>query len=194
MTLQNICDLFDSYYIADKQDELLTNYTSSSSMIFTDGTYDDYVGSDGNIHISNLSTGSTYICFKDEYNKIFISIYKYIYDGKFKDIISALNKLRETTGIKRIGSDDLEDHFTPNKLIDINTFKCPDCNSNMIWAKASKTSDTIVAYCNKCDMEYALVPSRYYIIKAKKKLYSDNSNSRNKIKELGGNKNGDNQD
>lgn len=189
MALQNICDLFDSYFIADKQDKLNIDYLASSTQIYSDGEFDQHVGSDENVHISNLN-GASYIMFLDQNKNIFIAIYRYIYDGKYKEIVDQLNKLRKFTGINKHEKSEKVSVENKNDIVDINTFKCPDCDSDMIWSKPYKDSDTIVSMCKKCNIEYALIPSKYYVIKAKKRLYKSNNNFRNI--NLGGIKNGDN--
>lgn len=65
-----------------------------------------------------------------------------------------------------------------DRVVDMNTFKCPDCGILMKYRKIPNT-DTIIGYCSKCFVEYTLVPSRWYTIKARKVNYSAMQHSRN---------------
>jgi len=177
MTLDNICTLFDSYYIAEKRSELNTKYIASSELIYSDGQFNHRINSDGYITIDNVKDAE-YIIFIDQNGDVFIAIYKYIYDLKFKDIITNVNKIRSSTGMRKHSIVSHED--TPNKIIpsgnviDVNNFKCSVCNNDLEFSKLKNA--TVLAVCKKCNVEYALVPSKYYILKAKKQIYeSDDS-------------------
>lgn len=180
--LQNVCNLFDSYFIAEKQNQLNKEYKAVSDNIITDGNYDHRINGDGYIVISNISETANYLIFIDQNGDLFLAVYKYTPSIKFKDITDAGIKIRKNTGIKKhsvlADSTSLIPSFVKPSditqsglLVDINTFKCPDCKKNMIFGKFPE-SETIIAYCKNCQMEYALVPSKYYVIKARKQLYN----------------------
>ena len=193
MILQNVCDLFDSYYIADKREELNNNYIASSTEIHTDGTFKKDIDSDGFIHISDLSDDASYLIFTDQNNNLFISIYKYIFDGKFKEIINILNKIRTNSGKKRKNDNECKPSFDPLKnLIDINTFTCTECDSSLVWKKPNNIADVIMATCKNCGTEYTFIPSKYYVMKSKKQVYKPDHNFRNVLKSKGEQNNGKN--
>ena len=180
--LQNICDLVDSYYIVDKAEKLNSTYLASSTQIYSDGDFNQHVGSDGNVHISNV-INANYIMFLDQNKNIYIAIYRYIYDSKFKEIIDNLINLRKITGspkhAKKLeeSSNMQEDTNTDSEknIVNLNEFVCEKCNSDVVWNKPYKDSDTIIAFCKLCGMEYAFIPSKYYVLKAKKKIYKPNN-------------------
>ena len=179
MTFENVLDLFDNYYIADTQAALNQEYIANSSSIYCDGTYDHHVKSDGYIKIYNISNTANYIIFLDKNGDLFISIYKYIDEAKFKQIVDYLNDLRKSTGIRRHSTNHLHlsEIEADSNIFDINTLECLECNNELRFTKV-KNSDTIVGYCHRCNIEYALIPSKFYVLKAVKHLYSDNQNAR----------------
>lgn len=182
MKLENLCDLFDSHEIVDKKDALSKVYVASSSIIYSDGEFDQYVDKDGYVRITNI-TDAMYIMFLDIEGDLFISIYKYIPETHYKEVIDRMNKIRNQMGMQRhnnIHSDffvDLEKSSlleTDNTLVDVNNLKCGECGNNM--RKKFKKDKDIVAICDTCNLKYLLIPSKYYVIKAKEILYSSISN------------------
>lgn len=180
--LQNVCNLFDSYFIAEKQNQLNKEYKAVSDNIVTDGDCDHRINGDGYVIISNVNKVTNYLIFIDQNGDLFLAVYKYTPNAKFKDITDAGLKIRESTGIKKhavladsassISSFVKSADITQSELlVDINNFKCPECKKSMIFGKVPE-SETIVAYCKSCQIEYAMVPSKYYIIKARKQLYT----------------------
>ena len=179
MTFENILDLFDDHYVAETQAALDQEYTANSNNIFCDGSFEHHVKSDGYIKIYNISHDANYVIFLDKDGDLFISIYKYIDEPKYKHIIDHLNELRKTTGVHRHSAHSmhLAEIEHDNNIFDINTLDCLECGNELRFTRI-KDSDTIVGYCHKCNIEYALIPSKFYVLKAVKHLYSDNINAR----------------
>lgn len=101
MTLNNLCDLFDASYIADHKSELNNGYIASSELIYSDGKFTSHINAEGYIEITSVSTESNYLIFIDNNGDIFLSVYKYLAETKFKEIIDDLNILRSQTGMHK---------------------------------------------------------------------------------------------
>lgn len=195
MILSNICALFDSYDVVEKSSQVYGPMYASSEHIFTDGNYHSHIDKNGYIEIYEISDAN-YIMFLDQTGAIYIKVYKYTPETTYKEIINNLNMLRKLTGIKskvdedpddsteddNIQEDDKEDIKIPDSLrskyVDINTFVCPECDGKMRYAKINGT-DAILARCAKCSTEYTLMPSKYYVIRAKKITYKSQAGRRN---------------
>lgn len=193
MILEDLCDLFDASYVADKQNQLDKTYLASSEFIFSDGHYSHHVNSDGYISISNL-TGANYIMFLDVNGDIFLAIYKYIPQSKYQDIVENVTSIRNATGMKKHSIVKAADPVNTNidhtevvkndLLVDINNFRCPECKGEMFIKRLNKNPEDLNAKCVKCHTEYILTPSRYYVIKSKTRRYSPNDDFRkNQFKE-----------
>lgn len=178
--LKEICEMFDSYFIADKQNQLNKKYIASSDIIFSDGKFNHHINTDGYIVIDNIEDAN-YIIFLDQSGDAYIAIYQYTPAHKFKDITDKNKQLRDSTGIKKhsiIADTIVPDVDLSEKLVDINEFCCPGCGGKMKFLKVKSSNETIVAYCESCKTEYVLIPSKYYVIKAKKQFYNS-TNERN---------------
>jgi uncharacterized protein YbaR (Trm112 family) len=191
--IDDVCSKFDSYFVAEKQNQIDKRYRASSDIIFSDGKFDHHINSEGYIVIENVRDAN-YLIFTDQTGDVRLIIYQNTPSFKFKDIIDRCNQIRETTGeIKSEDKNDNSDIKISERLIDINTFVCPTCNGKMTLIKPKSTSETIVAYCKKCNIEYVLVPSKYYVIKAQKQFYNSTNERHtmveNIISKKGSNKN-----
>jgi len=186
MTVTDICSLFDAHFIADKQEQLDDEYITSSMNIYTDGTYDYEINEkNGLIMLTNVHNAN-YLIFVTELGHLFLAIYKYTPESEFTNITTDLTKLKRQ--ISNEPQNTLDDNnikldigdiiSKDDQLININNFKCLDCNNKLIFNKPSNNTDTIIAYCNNCAVEYALIPSKFYIIKAKKEIYVNSKNAR----------------
>lgn len=98
MTLTNVCQLSDIYYIADHQIELNQRYVSLSDRIYTDGKASHHVDKEGYIIIESI-IDANYLVFIDKNGDVCLWVYKYIPDTMYKTIIDHLNLLRTQTGI-----------------------------------------------------------------------------------------------
>jgi hypothetical protein len=180
MTIENLCVLFDGNTVVDKKNQLDNEYIASSNIIYSDGKFSTKIDSSGYIHINNISDTTNYLIYIDQNGDIFLVIYKYIAETKFKEIIDKLNSIRDQTGMRKhsllnrtedgMALDDMAD------LKDINDLHCESCNDKMEIVKIYKNGD-MIAICNKCNIKYALKPSKYYVLAAKTKIYSSNKYS-----------------
>ena len=189
MNLINLCAMADSYYIAEHKAEINQNYLSSSELIYTDGECEHHINRDGYIEISNI-TNANYIVFMDQAGNVFLSIYKYILDVKYKDVLDALNQLRAQTGmykhnanyevpknnldvnpnkIEPLREDDEILKLGPDELVNVNSMKCSICGStDFIEPFKYDYNWNIKCQCKKCNTIYTLIPSKYYLVKSKK--------------------------
>lgn len=183
-SLIKLCESFDHCFIAEKQIDMNRKFISSSDDIFTDASnYDHKIDNEGYIVISNID-GANYVVFLDKYKELYLAIYQYTPKSEYQDIINAGNRMREkhmigkkqdkkepekTSETKKVNeSHDKEIDYS--KLVDINKFtRCLSCNTELTRVK---DNNSFVYTCNKCKLEYTLVPSRYYVIKSRKQFYS----------------------
>ena len=194
MILSNICSMFDSYDVVEKASQIYGPLYASSEHIFTDGTYHSHINKNGYIEIYEIADAN-YIMFLDQTDAIYIKLYKYTPETMYKEIINNLNMLRKLTGIKsKVDDDSEDDDIEPeaeeskedikipdslrSKYVDINTFVCPECTGKMRYSKINGT-DAIIVRCAKCSTEYTLMPSKYYVIRAKKITYKSQTGRRN---------------
>lgn len=190
MTLLNLCSLADSYYIAELKGELNQDYFSSSDLIYSDGTFDHHINKDGYIKITNLQ-GANYILFMDQSGNIFLSIYKYTSEPKYKEIIDNMNHIRDQTGMYKHSESIFNNIAAPkinipkdkvevpreedevlklanDELVNINNLSCSVCGStNFVEPFELDHEGTIRCQCNQCRTIYELMPSKYYLVKSK---------------------------
>lgn len=163
MKLQDICALVDQYYVAEYKAELNKTYIASSDTIITDGTNTSNIDEEGYINIKDVD--AEYIIFVDKHSKIYLGVYRYIKDNKFKEILDGINTLRS-----HIGSVLLKPtNGTPaDGLININDMTCTECGLKD-FSKFSVNSSTIEieCVCKNCKTKFKLVPSKYFVIKSK---------------------------
>ena len=101
MTLTNLCDLFDCSFIADHKADLNSNYKASSDLIYSDGKIESHIDKDGYIIIESVDDDANYLVFLDQNGDIFLAVYRYLLEVKYKEVIDCLNNIRSQTGIKR---------------------------------------------------------------------------------------------
>lgn len=205
MRLRNLCKMFDVASIVEKQSQVSGKFTASSENIYSDGHVHQRINSEGYIEITKIDGNPNYVIFLDRNGEIFIQIYKYTPDTLYKRIIDDLNKLCDELGVyhEHVDISQITANIDPktnqnqvhhqtqhdgpsltlpdslkSRVIDINTFKCPDCNIGISYRKIPN-SDAIIGFCSKCFVEYTLMPSRFYVIKSKKVNYPAIKESRN---------------
>lgn len=177
MTIENLCDLFDSHMIVDKMNKMENTFTASSELIYSDGEFDHNIDSEGYIKISNIRD-AMYIIFIDSAGDIFLCVYKYIPETKYKNVIDKLNKVREITGMKRhnnIGEAANDRIRINNSLVDINNLQCPECKEIMS-VKEKSGKELMIAECSNCGTKLLLEPSKYYVITTKQQKYDKTDN------------------
>ena len=198
MNLAQLCQLADVFYIAENKKELDQHYIASSEIIFTDGKNKHHIDADGYICIKDIDNAN-YIIFLDQDGNIYLGIYKYIQESKYKEIVDGLHHIREQLGLHKHARThintpeeeaekppepmtDRRDHtnesIISDDLVDINNPICEECGStefNTPFIYNSKYE--IECVCSKCGIQYTLVPSKYYIIKSKTIYKPDNPNS-----------------
>lgn len=181
MTLDNLCSLFDEYEVVDTQIQIDSEYYSSSEVIYSDGEIISGINGEGYIHIKEVHNAN-YIMFVTIGKKLYICLYKYIPEVKYKEIIGKLNILKKSIGEiaencehieKEMEEDRNRDKNEFDDLININEFKCQECDSNekMIFSRSKTNPDALETKCNKCKTEYTFVPSKYYRMSSKKIIY-----------------------
>lgn len=171
MNLSNVCAISDTYYIAENKLELNQEYLSSSELIYTDGNYNSHINKDGYIKIFDVYDAN-YLVFIDESGNLFLAVYKFIADIKFKDIINAINDIREQTGMHKHdkSANKKEDEVSESidELVDINNMTCDVCGSEDFVEPFKYDKDrNITCQCKGCNTIYKLSPSKYYAIKSK---------------------------
>ena len=173
MNLLNVCAIADIYYIAENKLELDQEYLSSSELIYSDGTFSHHINKDGYIKIFDIYDAN-YLVFIDQNGNLFLAVYKFIADNKFKDIINAMNSIREQTGMHKHDKSANEDtNISPetiNELVDINNMVCSVCGSTEFYEPFvyNENKRDINCQCKSCNTIYELAPSKYYVIKSKK--------------------------
>ena len=192
MTLVDLCSLFDKHEIVNTQEEIDREYFATLDTIFTDGEYKTNVDSDAYIHITSVKN-ATYLIFVDIKYKIYICVYKYIADTKYKHIIQRLQILKNT--IAKLGvfldhnTEDAIDDYIDDDVIDINSFTCIECGSKdkMKFNRSKTNPEAIETKCSTCKAEFTFVPSKYYKLSSKRVIYfkSEKSSRQIEIKENG---------
>lgn len=182
MTLSNLCSLADTYYIAEHKPELNQTYISSSEFIYSDGTFKHHINNDGYIEIGEI-VDANYVTFIDQAGNLYLAIYKYIQEIKFKEIIDRINKIRDQTGMHKHSTvivdndsdaeppaekDKILTNSADGDLVNVNNMVCSICGSNKFVEPFVYDADhNITCECENCRTVYYLIPSKYYIIKSK---------------------------
>ena len=180
MELADICAMVDAYYIAENKLELDQSALSSTEHIYSDGTYDQTITKEGYVKIFNIKNAN-YLIFIDSKHQLYLSVYKYIFNTKFKKINDDIEELKELLNKDELLSDK-SSNTNPNildGLVDINNMICEECGSNDIKEFYHYEDNLIKCVCNNCGTEYILEPSKYYIIKSKKVINTSNQNTIN---------------
>lgn len=100
MTLTNLCNLADAYYIAKHKYEINQDHIASSNLIYSDGTSKHHVNNDGYIHITSVDDAS-YLIYLDQEGNVFLWIYELTPEIRYKEIIDNMNTLRSITGMQK---------------------------------------------------------------------------------------------
>lgn len=184
MTLNSLCDLFDSYYIADPKGTINQRYRASSDMIYSDGIVHSHIDKDGYIDIKSVENAD-YIIFVDSTGKIFLSIYKFTDETKYKTIIDSLNKLKaqirthqdtDTKSDTKSKGSKKETRLnvkinTDGGVYNIDEFKCFECNSDPAFDTSIDDRSNVFMVCKTCGCKYTFVPSKYMALKTKETTY-----------------------
>lgn len=174
MRIRDLCQMADQSYVAQHEAELNKKYIASSDVIYSDGTNSHYIDAEGYINIENISSDTSYIIFIDQAGQVYLGIYQYIEDSKFKEIMDNLKKIRLISNgyIKKVNTDNLS---TKDGLIDMNNLICSECGSKEFTQfKYVNTIGEIECRCKFCRTNYTFAPSRYYFIKSKTVVYPAN--------------------
>ena len=185
MELMDLCSLFDRSEIVDSQTQIDREYYASTDTIYSDGEVKTNVTRDAYIHITSVRGVPNYLMFVDIESKIYLCVYKYIPATKYKIIRQQLQILK--TQLDRLNEhewdDDIIDEYIDDDVVDINTFKCTECNSteefNFIRSKTNP--EAIETKCKICKTEYIFVPSKYYKMSSKKVVYHKSEKSSRQI-------------
>ena len=189
MNIIDLCELFDKYEIVKTQIEIDRSYYATVETIYSDGDVAYNITSNGYIHINSVQNAS-YLMFIDIEYKKYLCIYKYIPESMYKPIIQKLQILNET--ISKINvfdecddthSVDNNDQVINNDVIDINTFKCTECDyeNKLIYTRSKTNPEALETKCDKCKTEYIFVPSKYYKLSSKKIIYFKSEDSSRQI-------------
>ena len=178
MSIVDLCNLFDRSEIVDTQLELDREYYSSSDSIFTDGDYKTSIDdANGYIHITSVQN-ATYLIFIDVENKIYLCVYKYLPTNKYKFIKQKLQLLKNTINqYNNSNTTPVEPstntQYNTGDIIDINTFKCTECNSTakLCFRRVEGNPDALTTKCSICKTEYVFMPSKYYKLSSKRIIY-----------------------
>lgn len=178
-TLEQLCGLFDKYEIVDTQMKIDREYYSSSDVIHTDGDIKTSVNYDGYITIESV-VNATYLMFMDLEQKIYLCVYKYVPKTQYKHIKQELQILKN-----KIGVDDniVSDININDDVVDINTFRCVECdfNDKLIFKRSKSNPEALECKCKMCKTEYTFVPSKYYKLSSKRVIYFKSEESSRQI-------------
>lgn len=177
MTLENLCSLFDQYDIVDEKIDLSRDYYSFSENIYTDGKETHNINREGYIHIRDVQD-ATYIAFVDRLHNVYLCIYRYIQETKYKEIIDKYNILKST--VRNDSKSKSKSTVLAEDIIDINDFKCTECDSDeeLIFKRSLTNPDILTTKCKKCKTEYTFTPSKYYKLASKRLIHSKSNTSR----------------
>lgn len=178
MNLTELCSLFDRYEIVDTQAQIDREYYATLEDIYTDGDYKTNVTRDAYIHITSVQNAS-YLIFVDLESKIYLCIYKYVPETKYKLIKQKLRFLKTVLKEMNINNDYKDDKIEIIKecidddVIDINIFTCTECNceDKLIFYRSKTNPEALCTTCNNCKTEYTFVPSKYYKLSSKRVIY-----------------------
>ena len=180
MTLENLCSLFDQCDIVDKQIDLSHDYYSISENIYTDGKLSHNINREAYIHITDLKD-ATYIAFIDKSHNVYLCIYRYTQETKYKEILDKFNVLKSIArGESKQSRNNKPNAIISSDIIDINAFKCTECDSDddLVYKRSSSNPDILMTKCEKCKTEYTFTPSKYYKLASKRVINSKSTTSR----------------
>lgn len=188
MKLTELCNKFDQYEIVDTQIQIDRKFYSIHENIFTDGTISTSMSSKGYVRIDSTHDAN-YLMFIDTQHKIYLCIYKYISETKFKEILrnkSTLRKILDEFNTDKAETENYHidsDIHIEDDLIDINEFICTECSSEekMKFTRSKTNPDVLETRCEACRTEYSFVPSKYYKLSSKRLVYFKSETTSRKI-------------
>lgn len=186
MTLTELCSLFDRYEIVETQTQIDRRYYATTETAYSDGKIESTVGNDAYIHINSVHN-ATYLMFVDIEHKIYLCVYKYIPNSKYKVIRQQLqilkNIINKLNNIDEYNDIDALDNHIDDDVIDINTFTCTECDSEerLVFNRSKTNPEAITTKCKTCKTEYVFVPSKYYKLSSKKITYFKSEKSSRQI-------------
>lgn len=158
--LEEVCSLFDGYYIANSTLQMNKKYIALSSIIYSDGSYTKDAHRDGYVHIENIRDAS-YIIFINANEEIYLAVYKYIPESKLADVEVKFKELRSLLpSIADANNDGLPD----NNTINMEDPRCPFCNEPIVVCNSSMDKMLHISKCNICKKGYTLEPDENFKI------------------------------
>lgn len=113
MNLNELLKQPDTYYIAATRAKISeSEYLSQSELIYSDADFKHHIRSDGYIKITNINLKVNYIVFLDSNGNIFLAIYKFIPEEKYKEVCDAICSLRKQLGVYAHNPEPLPDAET----------------------------------------------------------------------------------
>lgn len=172
MTLTDLCSNFDQYEIVEHQMQIDRSFYSISDIIYTDGELEKNINKTGYIHIRSVKNAN-YLMFIDMQHKLYLCIYQYIPKTKYKAILRGMHSLREVLTDHTSTAQVNINHHIEDDVIDINLFKCTECNSEnkLVFTRSKTNPEALETICKDCRTEYVFVPSKYYKLSSKKVIY-----------------------
>ena len=174
MTLENLCQLFESAYIAHNKAEINKKYITSSTLMFSDGKIHTSVNNEGYIIIERIDDEPNYVMFIDQHGDTFLAIYQYISnrtddDDELSNFAGKINKRNNINREPTAENDEILRKENDPKLININNLVCDECESNEFIEPFWRYADgRVKCKCAKCGTIYDLIPSKYYIVSSKR--------------------------
>lgn len=178
MTLEKLCSKFDRAEVVNTQMQLDRVYYASTDTIYSDGNIKTSIRDDGYIRIDSVQDAN-FVIFVDLENKIYLCIYNYTPENKYKLILQKLrllkniiNELNGTDLSENMVTETINNHID-NDVIDINIFTCTECGSEekLEYNRSKTNPEALEAKCTKCQTEYTFVPSKYYKLSSKRIIY-----------------------
>ena len=170
--LEDVCGLFDSFYIANTQTQMNKHYIAISSVIFSDGGYHKDAHKDGYIHITDIDDAS-YIIFINTNKELYLAVYKYASESTLADIEIRAKEIRTK----------MSELFGGDSTINIRDRKCPFCN-NALQLCGNVIGGVLVysTRCNHCNKGFTLEPAANYLITTVTNYGKKGSNSKHEVK------------
>lgn len=161
--LQEVCDLFDSYYIANSMIQMDKRYVAVSGLVHSDGSYTKEAHRDGFVYIENVKDAN-YIVYIDKNKELSLAVYRYTSESKLADIELICKEIRNNMH-ELIWDDEDGDGVPDNNTINVEDPRCPFCNSPIVVCNNSMGDKMLyVAKCNDCNKGYVLEPDDNYRI------------------------------
>ena len=180
--LEDVCGLFDSFYIANTLTQMNKHYIAISSVIFSDGGYHKDAHKDGYIHITDID-GASYIIFINTNKELYLAVYKYASESTLADIEIKAKEIRTKMSELFGGDDSNHDGIPDDSPINIRDPKCPFCN-NALQLCGNVIGGVLVysTRCNHCNKGFTLEPAEKYLITTVTNYGKKGSNSKHEVK------------